>query len=193
MSKVLYHNRPDLTAVKFVANPFGGGGEGRVYKTGDRAQWNAEGNLVFLGRFDDQVKIRGFCIEPGEVKAALCRFEGVTDAVAVAHELALVVYITPARLDTALLKAALAAQPLSGLMVPSVIVALATFPLTHTGKLDRKALPEPMLQAAGYHVAPTTAEEAALCRLREELLSVGCVGSMTTGLRSAGTRFSRCG
>ena len=64
-----YHNRPDLTAKKFVPNPFGG--KGRVYKTGDRVQWNAEGNLVFLGRYDDQVKIRGFRIELGEVEAAL--------------------------------------------------------------------------------------------------------------------------
>ena len=130
-----------------MPNPFGG--EGRVYKTGDRVQWNAEGNLVFLGRFDDQVKIRGFRIELGEVEAALRRLEGVTDAVVVVPEQALVAYITPATLDTAWLKTALSAQ-LPGHMVPSVIMALAAFPLTRTGKIDHQALPKVMLQAAGY-------------------------------------------
>jgi len=85
-----YHNRPELTAEKFITNPFG---DGRVYKTGDRVKWDANGELVFLGRFDHQVKLRGYRIELGEIQAVLEKQDGVNGALVVVYEEKLVAFV----------------------------------------------------------------------------------------------------
>ena len=168
-----YHDRPELTAAKFVPDPFGGA-EGRVYKTGDLVRWNPEGELEFIGRVDHQVKVRGFRVELGEVEAALQRLEGVRGAACVVRDGALVGYVAPAGLDAERLKASLASS-LPAYMVPSVVVALAVLPLTPNGKVDRKALPDPEFKQAEYE-APRTPNETALCAVFENVLGVARVG-----------------
>jgi amino acid adenylation domain-containing protein len=174
-----YRGRPALTAERFVPDPFSGSG-GRMYRTGDRARWKADGVLEYLGRADQQVKIRGFRVEPGEVEAALRRHPGVTDCAVVAREDApgtrrLVAYVAGGA-DPAALRAHLR-DALPEYMVPAAFVALERLPLTPSGKLDRRALPAPELGAGedGY-VAPRTAEEAALAAIWAELLRVERVG-----------------
>ncbi|MEV4617065.1 non-ribosomal peptide synthetase, partial [Kitasatospora sp. NPDC049258] len=166
-----YLNRPDLTAERFLPDPFGAPGT-RMYRTGDLVRWTSGGVLEYLGRADDQVKIRGFRIELGEIEAVLSGFEGVEQAaVLVRDEDRLVAYVVPAEVDTGELRAR-AAAALPGYMVPSAFVALAEFPLTVHGKLDRRALPapEPELDVAGR--APRTEREQLLCALFGELLGV---------------------
>ena len=178
-----YLNRPELTAEKFIANPFG---EGRLYKTGDLVRWRADGNLEFLGRLDDQVKIRGFRIELGEVEVALREHPMVKDAVVVAREDApgdkrLVAYVvaegkaSPSSVELReFLSAALPAY-----MVPTAFVVLDKMPLTPSGKLDRRGLPVPDMNALPRereYVAPRTAVEEVLCGIWAEVLGVEKVG-----------------
>src|SRR5262249_26808882 len=147
-----YLGRPDLTAQRFVPDPFTGSGE-RLYKTGDRARLLPDGNLEFRGRTDDQVKVRGFRIELGEVEAALSRLAGVREGGGVAKDAApgekrLAAYLVPADASAppappiADLRAALKAA-LPDYMIPAAFVTLKALPLTPSGKLDRRALPEP--------------------------------------------------
>jgi amino acid adenylation domain-containing protein len=162
-----YAGRPDLTAERFVPDPFSAAPGERVYRTGDRVRWLRDGNLEFLGRVDDQVKVRGFRVEPGEIAAVICRHPGVREAVVVPREsasgLRLVAYAaaepgTPVTELRELVKSALPAY-----MVPADFVLLDALPLTATGKLDRRALPEPTAgdTAAGDGYAPpeTVTEE----------------------------------
>ena len=196
-----YLNRPELTAEKFIANPFNdtantNGGD-RLYKTGDLVRRLHDGNLEYLGRIDHQVKIRGFRIELGEIEHELISHDEVNDAVVVAlsdeaGNKRLVAYITHAkaqemqssdegllalRLDFIdVLKVSLG-QNLPDYMVPSAFVVLEQLPLTPNGKIDRKALPAPdmSLQQKSY-VAPTTATEKLLCEIWQEVLGVEQVG-----------------
>ncbi|WP_158881412.1 non-ribosomal peptide synthetase [Amycolatopsis anabasis] len=143
-----YLNRAGLTASRFVANPFGPKGA-RLYRTGDRARLRPDGALEFLGRADDQVKIRGFRVELGEVEAALTALDGVASAAvaARAERQQLIGYVVPAPgagPDPAALRRKLA-EALPEHYVPSAFVLLDELPLTPSGKLDRKALPEPDL------------------------------------------------
>jgi len=139
-----YLNRPGLTALRFIPDPFGDEPGSRLYRTGDRALWRPDGTLLFLGRDDDQVKIRGQRVEPGEVEAALCARPDVQQAAVQAHPgsggLELVAFCTP--LDGADGDAVRAwcAQRLPSAMVPARVIRLAGLPLNHAGKVDRTAL-----------------------------------------------------
>ena len=148
-----YHDRPALTAERFVADPFGSPG-GRMYRTGDLVRQRPDGLIDFLGRTDDQVKIRGYRIELGEVEGALARAPGVGASLVVAREDApgdkrLVAYVVPPpgsvadpdRSAAALREALRATLP--DFMVPAAFVFLDAFPLTPSGKIDRNALPAP--------------------------------------------------
>ncbi|MFD8478558.1 amino acid adenylation domain-containing protein [Kitasatospora sp. NPDC059673] len=178
-----YLDRPELTAQRFVADPFGAPGS-RMYRTGDLARRAEDGTLEYRGRADQQVKIRGFRIEPGEIEAALVTHPAVAQAAVVARELggdrALVAYAVPApgeRPDPAELRAHLSAL-LPDHLVPAACVLLEALPLTGNGKLDAAALPAPDFAAAAGGRAPDTAEQALVCRLFEEVLGLpgGSVG-----------------
>ncbi|WP_143264169.1 non-ribosomal peptide synthetase, partial [Amycolatopsis kentuckyensis] len=175
-----YLDRPGLTASRFVADPFGAPGA-RMYRTGDVVRHTETGELEFVGRVDHQVKIRGFRIEPGEVEALLLGQDGVREAVVVAREdqpgvKRLVAYVV-GDADPADLRAA-AADRLPPYLVPSAFVPLEAMPLTHHGKLDRDALPEPDWQAQvrAAHTAPRTPAEHALAEIWADVLGVPDIG-----------------
>ncbi|MFO7587519.1 MAG: non-ribosomal peptide synthetase, partial [Gemmatimonadota bacterium] len=188
-----YLGRPDLTAERFVADPYGPPG-GRLYRTGDRVRWRADGELEFLGRLDEQVKVRGFRVEPGEVEAVLAGHEAVRACAVLARADAtgaprLVAYVVPeggrpASGDGAEGPSLVAAlrtwlgERLPGYMVPAAWVELAELPMTPAGKVDRRALPEPDARAAveAPYVAPRTETETTLAALCAELLGVERVG-----------------
>ncbi|HEX6352085.1 MAG TPA: amino acid adenylation domain-containing protein [Actinophytocola sp.] len=170
-----YLKRPGLTAERFLADQYGAPGA-RMYRTGDLARWTADGTVEYLGRADDQVKIRGFRIEPGEVAAVLARQPGVADAAVVARDGRLVGYVTPVTADTTALREA-AAATLPEHMVPSAVVPLDRLPLTPSGKLDRRALPDPDYAAPiAAYVAPGTATEQVVADIWAELLELPRVG-----------------
>jgi non-ribosomal peptide synthase protein (TIGR01720 family) len=146
-----YLNRPELTAERFVPDPFGRKPGVRLYRTGDVAYYRPDGAIKFLGRSDSQVKIRGFRIELGEVEQALLQCPGVQAAVAVAHERRadskqLVAYVVLAQGQEAVEQAAVRAylrERLPEYMIPSLFIVLDALPLTSSGKVDRRALPAP--------------------------------------------------
>ena len=160
-----YLSRAALSAERFVASSLGDPGD-RMYRTGDMVRWSASGELQFVGRRDFQVKVRGLRIELGEIDAALCAHPGVEFAVTVGHEVAgqtvLVSYIRPFPGATVDPGAALEElrRVLPSYMVPVQIIPIADVPLTATGKLDRKALPEPIFGSATHSFRlPTTDAE----------------------------------
>ncbi|WP_186032874.1 non-ribosomal peptide synthetase/type I polyketide synthase [Burkholderia gladioli] len=178
-----YLNRPSLTAERFVPDPFGATGA-RMYRTGDLARYEADGNIIYLGRNDEQVKLRGFRIELGEIGAMLGAHPGVRDAVVVMREEAdgdrrLVGYYTSDEgRDPGLevLRAHLKAS-LPDYMVPSALLKLDVFPLTPNGKLDRKALPQPgVTSGSGNYAEPEGEIETRLARIWREVLKVERVG-----------------
>ncbi|MFF0532968.1 amino acid adenylation domain-containing protein [Nocardia amikacinitolerans] len=173
-----YFGRLDLTAERFVANPFGEGT--RMYRTGDLVAWNKAGELECLGRTDFQVKVRGFRIELGEIDAVLTAHPEVDFAVTIGRENAagathLVSYVmgVPGLESGPLID--WAARTLPSHMVPAAIVVLAEVPLTSAGKLDRAALPEPALAACAYR-APSTALETTVCEAFAEVLCLDRIG-----------------
>ncbi|MER6917265.1 amino acid adenylation domain-containing protein [Streptomyces sp. NPDC000594] len=175
-----YLGRADLTAERFVADPYGPPGS-RMYRTGDLARWNDEGQLEYAGRADTQIKIRGFRVEPGEVQAALTAHHEVIQAAVVVRTAPagkqLVAYVTGDAVDAEELRAYTAAR-LPDFMVPSAFVVLDRFPLTPNGKLDRAALPAPDLVGGtgAAHREPRTPQEETLCAVFAEVLGVARVG-----------------
>ena len=179
-----YHGRAGLTAERFIPEPFGGEQGARMYRTGDRARWRADGTLEFLGRMDFQVKIRGFRVEPGEVESVIREHPAVGGAAVVSRDvpglgMRLVAYVTPAGAEhptPAELRAWMAGR-LPEHMVPSGFVVLDALPQTPNGKLDRRALPEPEMEApADAYRAPTTPAEARIAAIWAEVLQVERVG-----------------
>ncbi|MDX3234008.1 amino acid adenylation domain-containing protein, partial [Streptomyces sp. ME19-01-6] len=176
-----YVNRPELTAERFVADPFGPPGS-RMYRSGDLARWRADGQLEFIGRADAQVKMRGFRIEPAEIEAALVGHPAVAQAVGVTREVQsgevrLVAYVVPVTgesLDPAEVRRHLR-ERLPEYMVPSAITVLDAIPLTPNGKVDRKALPAPDFGTAGGR-APRSPQEEVLCELFADILGLPRVG-----------------
>ena len=180
-----YLNRPELTAERFVADPFSTAADARMYRTGDLGRWRSDGNIEFLGRNDFQVKIRGFRIELGEIEARAAACAGVREAVVVAREdepgdKRLVAYVTAqagAELSAAQLRSELSSV-LPEYMIPSAFVRLEALPLTPNGKLDRKGLPAPdqtSVASAAYE-APVGEMESAIARIWQELLQLERVG-----------------
>jgi amino acid adenylation domain-containing protein len=178
-----YLARPELDAERFVANPFGAG---KLYRTGDRVRWRADGAIDFLGRADGQVKLRGFRIELGEIEARLGALPGVAACAVVIRDdgptgKRLVAYVVPAGEPMAApaLRAQLA-RTLPEFMVPATFVALDQLPVTANGKLDRGKLPAPTAQRpelAQPYRAPVGEREAAICRAFAELLGLDQVGA----------------
>ncbi|MEV7184699.1 amino acid adenylation domain-containing protein [Kitasatospora sp. NPDC093102] len=170
-----YLGRPDLTAERFLADPFGPPGD-RMYRTGDLARRRPDSTLEFLGRADDQVKIRGFRVEPGEIAAVLAELPGVAQAVVIARPgpqgkrlLGYAVTESGSAPDPDGLRAALAAR-LPAHMVPAAVLLLGELPRTAHDKLDHRALPEPAV-AAGDTAAATPREEL-VCGLFAEVLGL---------------------
>ncbi|SYX84223.1 non-ribosomal peptide synthetase [Paenibacillus alvei] len=176
-----YVNNPELTAEKFVPNPFEAGA--RMYKTGDLARWLPDGNIEYLGRIDEQVKIRGFRIEPSEIAQQLLLHEQIQDAIVVAQigedgQAYLCAYIvSEMELSASALRNHVSTS-LPSYMIPSYFVQMDRLPLTPNGKVDRKALPEPdgeVVTGAEY-AAPRNDMERAIAQVWEKILGVKNVG-----------------
>ncbi len=181
-----YLNRPELTAQRFIQDPWSTAPQARLYRTGDLGRWRMDGSIEYLGRNDQQVKIRGFRIEPGEIEAQLTRDERVKETVVIAradegNQKRLVAYVVPRDVATPpsadQLRSHLKAL-LPEYMVPSAFVLLERFPLTSNGKLDRRALPAPGLEAYASrdYEAPQGEVEEVLAGIWQGLLQVERVG-----------------
>ncbi|RKH02615.1 amino acid adenylation domain-containing protein, partial [Corallococcus sp. CA047B] len=175
-----YLERPDLTAERFVPHPFSAEPGARMYRTGDVVRRRLDGVLEFLGRADAQVKLRGFRIEPGEIEAVLTSHPAVREAVVLLREdtpgdARLAAYVTgdAARLESSALRAFLEAK-LPAHMIPAAFVRLESLPLTSNGKVDRKALPEPVgTRPSGIEAAPpATPTEELLAGIWAQVLRV---------------------
>ena len=180
-----YLNRAELTAQRFVRDEFSADPQARMYRTGDLGRWRADGTIEYLGRNDQQVKIRGFRIELGEIEAQLARHEQVKDAVVVAREdvagdKRLVGYVT--RHEGCDASVEELRRHLGGVlpeyMVPSAFVVLERLPLTPSGKIDRRALPAPELDAylTRQYEPPQGAVEQLLAEIWQKLLRVERIG-----------------
>jgi amino acid adenylation domain-containing protein len=171
-----YLDQPALTAERFMANPFGPPGT-RLYRTGDRVRWRADGVLEFLGRLDDQVKIRGQRIELGEIEAVLLGHAAVATAAVVTRDDRVVAYVVARKtaVPTSELRLYLS-ERLSEAMVPAAFVWLEALPLTLSGKLDRRVLPAPQWAGENPYEPPRGPVEEMLARVWQEQLGVARVG-----------------
>ncbi|MFD6104786.1 amino acid adenylation domain-containing protein, partial [Nocardia salmonicida] len=179
-----YLGRPDLTATRFVANPLAGPNQGgsRLYRSGDLARWNRFGELEYLGRADDQVKVRGFRIELGEIEAAVLAQPGIAQAAVIVREdqpgdqriVAYVVAEGELEPDLEVIRSG-AAEQLPAYMVPAALVRLEWIPLTVNGKLDRRALPAPAVQARAFR-APVTPVQETVAAVFADVLGLDRVG-----------------
>ena len=180
-----YLNRPELTAEKFIPNPFGNEPGARLYKTGDVARYLADGTIEFLGRIDHQVKIRGFRIELGEIETVLGQHPAVREVVALAREDApgdrrLVAYLVPhqGQVPSAVGLRCFLQERLPDYMLPTAFVVLEALPLTANGKVDRQALPPQMARPTPdtAYVAPCSPAEQALAEIWSQVLQLDRVG-----------------
>ena len=181
-----YHGRAALTAERFVADPFGAGGE-RLYRTGDRARWRADGQIEFLGRADEQVKVRGFRVEPGEVEAALAAHPAIAAAVVAVFgeqdQARLAAWLIPASPAAGIPAAGELRAFLSGrlpeFMIPAAYTELAALPLTPNGKIDRAALPAPDAARpdVGGYLAPATPAQELLAGIWAQVLGIDRAGA----------------
>lgn len=180
-----YLNSPELTDEKFLADPFSCEPNAKLYRTGDRCRWQADGTIEFSGRLDKQIKIRGFRIEPGEVETALNALPGIAQSCVTtqgrnAGDRVLVAYVVPSEgqfLDTAEVKGVLADR-LPAHLVPSSLMALDALPVTANGKVDLRALPaiQSTQTVAETLEVPSTESEKRLALLWEELLDCKGIG-----------------
>ncbi len=179
-----YLNQPALSAERFVADPFVGGPNGRMYKTGDIARWRPDGNIEYLGRLDSQVKIRGYRIELGEIENHLAKHPDVRNVALQVREdvegdkrlVAYAVATDSRRLDADGLRDHLLSL-VPEYMVPSVFVELDTLPLTTSGKIDHAALPAPTYRdQLNTYLAPTTSTDKILLKLASEILGLEWLG-----------------
>jgi amino acid adenylation domain-containing protein len=176
-----YWNCPDLTAERFLPDPFAADPGARMYRSGDLGRWLPDGNLEFLGRLDDQVKLRGFRIEPGEIETILRRHAAVRQCAVgadrAAGEARLVAYVVPhADPPPGQELRRHVADHLPAYMVPSAFVMLDTLPLTGSGKVDRRALSAPPARSLGIAAAPVTPEEADIAAVWQSVLGHTHVG-----------------
>ncbi|WP_235428074.1 non-ribosomal peptide synthetase [Xenorhabdus khoisanae] len=194
-----YWNRPELTAERFVANPFATAedkakGYTRLYKTGDRVCWRPDGNLDYLGRNDFQVKIRGYRIELGEIENALAAHPQVKQAVVIDHEYkgnkVLAAYLVAAEVlsDETLIKHLSARLP--EYMLPASFTRITSVPLTLNGKLNRRALPEPIWGTQDSYVAPRNTLETRLCAIWQEILGLEQIGIEDNFFRIGGNSLT---
>ncbi|HEY2738472.1 MAG TPA: non-ribosomal peptide synthetase, partial [Thermoanaerobaculia bacterium] len=178
-----YAGQPELTAEAFLPDPFAGEPGARLYRTGDRVRFFADGNLEFLGRVDRQVKVRGYRIELGEIEVALLRHERVREAVVQVLDDRLVAWVVPTTVSGSEIAPGAQelrswlAESLPPYMVPAAFVMLTALPVTPNGKLDREALPAPELSQAAEYEAPSGPEEEMMATLWAELLGVERVGA----------------
>jgi len=177
-----YVNAPDLTADRFLPDPFVADPKARMYKTGDMARWFADGNMEFLGRVDHQVKVRGYRIELGEIEYHLLHHESIQDALVLVKDDAagnkyLCAYaVAKETISVADIRTYLAAK-LPEYMVPAVFVMLDEMPVTSNGKVDRKRLPEPeRAESTAEHVPPQNETETMLAEIWKSLLPVDQFG-----------------
>jgi acyl carrier protein len=180
-----YLNRPELTAERFIDDPFSGVPGARMYKSGDLARYRTDGTLEFLGRADDQVKIHGYRIELGEIEAVLAAHPNVKSCAVLAREdepgdKRLAGYVVPKMGEapsSAELRAFLA-ESLPDYMIPGQFAALDIIPLTPNGKVDRKSLPAPSTQMAGGGKggAPKTQTQKAIAEIWSDLLKADGIG-----------------
>ncbi len=176
-----YLNRPELTAEKFVDNPFG---EGKMYKTGDLAYWREDGNIAYVGRNDFQVKIRGLRIELGEIESAIDSVDGISQAIVLVRkdtngrQLICAFYTEQKSVDVADIRSAISSK-LPKYMMPHIFTVLEEMPLTTSGKINRKALPEVDLTNISNdveYVTPTTEQEIVLATEIARVLHLERVG-----------------
>jgi acyl carrier protein len=191
-----YLNRPALTAEKFIPDPFGGRAGARIYKTNDLARFRPDGEVELIGRMDFQVKIRGMRVDLEEIAATLRRSPSVREAVVVMREdepgdQRLIAYIIPAEiesLDLAELKRRLRSS-LPEHMIPAIFVSLKAFPLSHNGKVDRRALPAPSRERpelSEAFVAPRTPIEEVVANVWSEALGLERVGVLDNFIELGG-------
>ena len=185
-----YWNRPELTAERFIDDPFSGKSGAKLYRTGDIVRWNPDGSITFIGRGDGQVKVRGFRVELGEIENALNDLPGVKDKVVVARqdgggEKTLACYVVPSDGDRTSSEELLEnvrehlRARLPGYMVPTGYAVLKALPLTANGKVDRRALPAPSTAWQGMkaeHVAPRTGTERILAAIWSKVLGINDPG-----------------
>jgi acyl carrier protein len=181
-----YLNSPELTAERFIPDPFSSEPGSRLYKTGDLVRYRPDGNLKFLGRLDDQTKVRGFRVEPGEIEAALRQHAAVRENVVVARDNGqgshrLVAYVVAAHepAPTVSELRGFLEEKLPEYMVPSAFVLLDALPLTPHGKIDRRALPVPdgtRPELNKPFVAPRTPTEKLLAEIWAQVLGVEPIG-----------------